>query len=59
MREANGNRGRTEEAERRLTALVSAAVVAGESNSVLVIGPRGSGKTRLVRGLQHPWHAPS
>lgn len=33
----------------RLTVLLRGCVVHGESNSILVVGPRGSGKSRLVR----------
>lgn len=38
----------TEEAQRKVSEMLKKTVDAGESNSMLLIGPRGSGKTRSV-----------
>ncbi len=40
-----------EEETRKLQQLVTQTVLAGEGNSMLVIGPRGSGKTTLVESV--------
>jgi origin recognition complex subunit 4 len=37
----------------KITSLVHQTIVAGESNSMLVIGARGSGKTALVESILH------
>ena len=45
---------RLDEARGRLVSLLASSIVDGESNSLLVIGPRGSGKTRLLKSKYLP-----
>ena len=47
---------RFEDAKGRVTSLIHSSIVAGESNSLLVIGPRGSGKSFLIKGKKKACH---